>query len=82
MANEAPKVKVGGKVNLVLHNGNHLAAEVTKVRSGNLIDLKTEHRGQPVEITSSPFDGEGKRPDSWHPVPEEAPADLPKDQAK
>jgi len=56
----------GTSVRVVTAKGEHLPAKVTKVRNNDLLDLIFEHHGQEVIITSSPYDPEGKQPDSWH----------------
>jgi|WetSurMetagenome_2_1015567.scaffolds.fasta_scaffold1418085_1 hypothetical protein len=68
MANENKKVAVaiGADVHLVLANGKHAPAKVTKVGKGGLIDLEAELVEETIVITSSPFDETGKRADSWH----------------
>ena len=58
--------KAGSKVNVVLANGGAVPAEISKVRKDGLVDLFFDYRGEEVVITSSPFDPEGKKSDSWH----------------
>lgn len=59
------KVAVGDTVQLVLANGEHVPAEVVKVRTPDLVDLKFTFRDGEQTITSSPFDAAGKLSDSW-----------------
>jgi hypothetical protein len=75
-----PAPRKGAKVNLVLADGKTVPAEVTKVvRTGkekcpDLVDLVADYQGEQLVITGSPYDGDAKRPDSWHYPAEQASA--------
>ena len=65
-----PQVSPGTKVSLVLGDGSHAPAIVTRVLKSNRVNLKFDHREEvDVEIHSSPYDPTGKQPDSWHLMP-------------
>lgn len=71
-------VSKGDKVNVVLAGGEIVQATVKSVRAGGKLDLEFEHKGETVNITSSPLDESGKRPDCWHPIVRAAAKDAPK----
>lgn len=91
MAKKKTAIEKGSAVHLVTAAGRHVAAVVTSVRKGGLVDLECEElgtAGKPLVITSSPCDELGKKPDSWH-VPEDLVAETsgdvdetPEDPAK
>lgn len=81
--NTETEVAKGTLIHLVLANGEHQMAVVTKLHRDDRVDLETElASGEPLVITGSPRDDSGKRADSWHlpetPAPPAPPADAVK----
>jgi len=72
----AKEIKAGDAVILHGLNGNVYAANCDRVKEGGLIDLTyadprqmgPNNRPRKFQITDSPRDDEGKRPDSWRPA--------------
>lgn len=57
--------KPGDDVQVVLASGRLEPAKITKVNRNGTADLIFTHNGQEVQITSSPFDPTGKKPDCF-----------------
>jgi hypothetical protein len=66
----AADVKPGDTVRVVLHNGKHADAVVDRVNKKEGVCLSFTYedaqRKEEFEIAASPFDPDGKKPDSWH----------------
>lgn len=71
---EKRRIKAGDEVNLVLASGRHATAKINRVDKNGLADLEFEHDGRTQQITSSPLDESGTRPDCWCPKPVDGPA--------
>ena len=65
-APKPPKVKAGDEVRLVAARGEHLPAKVLRVHPSGKLDVEFQLGDDTFEIHASPFDADGKLPDSWH----------------
>ena len=64
-SDEPRKPKGGDKVNVVLGDRTLTPGVIDDVKRGQVTVL-FEHRGATVEITASPYDPTGTKPDSWN----------------
>ena len=65
------KATNAGDVHVVKADGSHTPGRILKENEDGTIDVEISHQDQPMKITSSPQDPEGKKHDSWH-FPEES----------
>jgi len=65
----AKEISKGDVVNVVTAQGEHVPATVTKIGKNGCVDVVLTHKGEDVIITSCPRDDQGKKPDSWHALP-------------
>lgn len=64
--NGAVTVEAGTEVHLVLANGKHRNARITRLCGDDRVDLEANLPGETLVITNSPRDDSGKLADSWH----------------